>query len=153
MSESFIFWWSIVSTIIGIILLCITIWQTKTANDEKKRSASQVKIWMQDANGISLAMQRIVSDNLDKRYSTTDDMANSIFALQTMAFSLYQSLYEERCITEEEYKEQKKKFKIEFEKKRQNTIPEDNSSIDMQNSVVSTDNKNKKSVIKKLKKS
>ena len=119
MSDSFTFWWSMFSTTIGVILLCVTIWQTKAARDEKKRSSSQVKIWMQDANGISLAMQRIVRDNLDGRYSSTNDLANSIFALQTTAFALYQSLYEERCVTEEEYKEQQKKFQEEFEKLRQ----------------------------------
>lgn len=119
MSDSFTFWWSMFSTTIGVILLCVTIWQTKAARNEKKRSSSQVKIWMQDANGISLAMQRIVRDNLDGRYSSTNDLANSIFALQTTAFALYQSLYEERCVTEEEYKEQQKKFQEEFEKLRQ----------------------------------
>jgi len=117
----FTFWWSVISTIIGVILLCVTLWQTKAARDEKKRSNSQVKIWMQDANGISLAMQRIIRDNLDGRYSSTNDIANAVFALQTAAFALYQSLYEERCVTEKEYKEQQKKIQEEFEKLKQPT--------------------------------
>lgn len=120
MSGSFTFWWSIISTVIGIALLCVTIWQTKAALDEKKRSKSQVKIWMQDANGISLAMQRIIRDNLDGRYSSTNDIANAIWALHTPAFALYQSLYEERCVSEEEYKEQQKEFQEEIKKLRQN---------------------------------
>ena len=65
---------------------------------------------MQDANGIHQALQRIVSDNLNKRYSTTDDVCNAIWAIHAATFALYQSLYEERCITEEEYKEGQKKI-------------------------------------------
>src|SRR3989339_1286515 len=123
MPESFTFWWSAISTVIGVALLCVTLWQTKATRDEKKRNTSQVKIWMQDANGISLAMQRVIQDNLGGRYTSTNDMANTIFALQSTAFALYQSLYEERCVTEEEFKDQQRKFKEEFEKSRQIIVP------------------------------
>ena len=123
MPESFTFWWSAISTVIGVALLCVTLWQTKATRDEKKRNTSQVKILMQDANGISLAMQRVIQDNLGGRYTSTNDMANTIFALQSTAFALYQSLYEERCVTEEEFKDQQRKFKEEFEKSRQIIVP------------------------------
>jgi hypothetical protein len=58
---------------------------------------------MELANGLSNSLQRIISDNINGRYSTTNDVCNTIFALQASAFSLYQSLHEERCITEDEY--------------------------------------------------
>lgn len=61
---------------------------------------------MQDANGIHWAMMRIVQDNLDKRYSSTSDIANSVYSLDSSIFALYQSLYEERCIDEEDYKKE-----------------------------------------------
>jgi hypothetical protein len=111
MNETFFFWWSVVSTVIGILLLCFSLWQVKSAIDERRRNAAQVKIWMQDANGIQNSLQRVVIDNLGKRYGTTDDMANTIWSLQATAFALYQSLYEERCITEEEYKEMQRELR------------------------------------------
>lgn len=110
-SFDFFFWWSVVSTIIGIGLLCFSIYQMVTADSEKKRKKDQVKVWMQDANGVSQGLLRIVQDNLDKRYSTTNDMANSVWVLQACAFSLYQSLYEERCVTEKEYKQLQQELK------------------------------------------
>ncbi len=75
---------------------------------------------MQDANGIQTALARIVRDNLDKRYSSTNDMANATWAVHSSAFALYQSLYEERCVTEEEFKEQQKELKEELKKNQSN---------------------------------
>lgn len=128
--ESLTFWWSIVSTVIGVLLLCVTISQVIIARYERKRSSSQVKIWMQDANGIVIAMQRIVSDNLEHRYSTTNDMANTVFSLQATASALFQSLYEERCVTEEEYKMQQKKYKEDIERIRQTAVSDKVASPD-----------------------
>lgn len=65
---------------------------------------------MQDANGISQALTRIVQDNLSQRYSTTNDVCNAVWAIQGIAAALYQSLYEERCVTEKEYIEQQKRI-------------------------------------------
>jgi hypothetical protein len=117
MTESFLFWWSVISTIIAIAttigsvwLLCISIKQATQAESEKNRKKDQVKIWMQHAEGISKGMRRIVNCNLDSRYSSVKDVANSIFALEASAFALRQSLYEERCVTEQEYKQQQKKL-------------------------------------------
>ncbi|OGD68371.1 hypothetical protein A3I18_01655 [Candidatus Campbellbacteria bacterium RIFCSPLOWO2_02_FULL_35_11] len=108
--ENFFLWWSVVSTLIGVILLCFSIWQYKDGKNQSDKIRAQVKVWMQEANGLSEALRRIVSDNLEKRYSTTDDVCNAVWALQISAFSLYQSLYEERCVTEEEYKARQKKI-------------------------------------------
>ncbi len=104
------FWWSIISTIIGLGLLCFSIWQYKEGLGKEEKIIAQVKVWMQEANGLQQALQRIVSDNLTGRYSSTNDVCNTIWALQISAFSLYQSLYEERCITEKEYKEHQNKI-------------------------------------------
>src|SRR2546428_429050 len=123
MVESFLFWWSVVSTIIaiattvgGVWLLCISIKQAVEAESEKNRKKDQVKIWMQHADGISMGLKRIVRDNLDKRYSSTNDIANAVFSLEASAFALRQSLYEERCVTEPEYKQQQKEIMEELKR-------------------------------------
>ncbi|MDD5032855.1 MAG: hypothetical protein PHC85_01945 [Candidatus Pacebacteria bacterium] len=120
--ENFLFWWSIVSTFIGVILLCFSIWQYKDGKNQSGKIRAQVKVWMEQANGLSLALQRIVADNLSKRYSTTNDVCNAVWALQISAFSLYQSLYEERCVTEEEYKARQKKIADMVEAKQSEQI-------------------------------
>lgn len=124
--DQFTLWYSIISTVVGLVLLIITVGLTVKAVLDSKNKKMQVKIWMQDANGIQQALSRIVRDNLDKRYSSTNDMANAIFAIQASAFALYQSLYEERWLTEEEFKadqqELKKKIKEQFQN-TQTTLP------------------------------
>jgi hypothetical protein len=107
--NSITFWWSVISTLISIVLAIFSVVQYKNAKNKEEKLNSQVKVWMQSANGISQSLQRIVSDNLNGRYSSTNDMGNTIWALQPSAFSLYQSLYEERCVTEKEYREDQKK--------------------------------------------
>lgn len=116
MSTNFFFWWSVVSTIISIILIGFSIWQYLKARYSEERGRAQVKIWMQDANGISQGLVRIVQDNLDNRYTSTNDMANSVWSLQSASFSLYQSLYEERCVTEEEFKQLQKELQEKVKK-------------------------------------
>lgn len=56
-------------------------------------------------------------------YSTIQDMASAIWALETSAFSLYQSLYEERTLTDEEYKERQKKIEAKLEQDFQPSQP------------------------------
>lgn len=111
-------WWSIISTIIGIILTWFSIWQYLAWKSQERKTNAQIKIWMQEANGISIWLTRIVQDNLSGRYSSTNDIANSIWALQSSASSLYQSLYEERCVDEEEYKSRQKKISGVLEKQQ-----------------------------------
>jgi len=128
----FFFWWSVVSTIISIILLAFSIQQYVEGRKQKERSNAQVKIWMQDANGITQALLRIIKDNIDKRYSSADDVCNAIWAVHASCFALYQSLYEERAVTEEEYKEQQKEFFDQIKKQQidpQNVVPEENKTI------------------------
>jgi uncharacterized protein YoxC len=106
----FTFWWSIVSTILGVVFLCTSIWQFLEARNSDDKLKSQVKVWMQHAHGISEGLTKIVQDNLTGRYSTTNDVCNAVWSVQSSAFALYQSLYEERCVTEEEYKERQKRI-------------------------------------------
>ncbi|MES2087385.1 MAG: hypothetical protein V4467_00125 [Patescibacteria group bacterium] len=119
--NEFIFWWSVVSTILSVILLCASVWQYSKAQNQEEKTKSQVKVWMQDASGLSQALSRIVSDNLSGRYHSTNDVCNAIWAVHASAFALYQSLYEERCVTEEEYKERQKAMMEKTEKSSDTT--------------------------------
>ncbi|MEN9647217.1 MAG: hypothetical protein RLY57_21 [Candidatus Parcubacteria bacterium] len=115
----FFFWWSIISTLIGFLFVIFSVWQYWVGKNQEEKNKAQVKIWMQDANGISSALQRIVKDNLDGRYSSTNDMANSIWSVEAMSKSFYQSLYEERCVTEEEYKIRQKRLSDLIDKQQE----------------------------------
>ena len=110
MKYDFFFWWSVVSTSISIILLAFSIWQYWVGRSKNEKSQAQTKVWMQDANGISEGLRRIVVDNLGGRYSSTNDVCNAIWSVHASANALYQSLYEERCVTEEEYRARQKKL-------------------------------------------
>lgn len=98
-------WWSIVSTILNVILVCFSIWQYLQAENQKTRTKSQIKIWMQDAKGIVTALKRVQS----ARHSKTSDACNSISMIESSANAMYQSLYEERVVKEEDYQETEKK--------------------------------------------
>jgi hypothetical protein len=119
-SGQFIFWWSVVSTLVGIILIGITVWQVVTAHYENKRKKDQVKIWQENANAISQGLKRIVAGVEDGYYTSIRDIEMSVHTLEAAAFGLWQSLYEERVVSEDEYKEEqqelRKRFKGKFEK-------------------------------------
>ena len=68
-----------------------------------KRSKSQVKIWMEQANGVQTSLNRIVIDKWNGLYSGINDVVNAVWAVHASAFSLYQSLYEERVLKEKMY--------------------------------------------------
>ncbi len=125
--QDFIFWWSVVSTIFSVIFLGVSIWQIVEGRKQKERSNAQVKIWMQDANGLTQALLRIIQDNLAKRYSSTNDVCNAVWAIHASSFALYQSLYEERAVTEDEYKQQQKEINEQLKKQQTEpqTKPED----------------------------
>lgn len=120
--NNFNFWYSIFSTVIGIILLVTSVGLIIKSWLDSKNQKVQVKIWMQDANGISLSLQRIVKDNLDGRYSSTNDIANAIWSIQASAFALYQSLYEERCISEKEFIEDQQRLREDLRKQNKRNI-------------------------------
>jgi hypothetical protein len=128
MKLDFLSWWSIISTILNIIFLIVAIWQYFEGQKQKERNNAQVKVWMNDANGIHVSLLRIVHDNLAKRYSSTDDIANTIWAIASNAFSLYQSLYEERAVTEKEYKERQKEMMEQIKKNQSSSQGQDSES-------------------------
>lgn len=124
MKLDFFFWWSVVSTVLGVFFLITSIWQFLEGRKQKERNTAQVKIWMQNANGIAQALMRIVQDNLDKRYTSTNDVCNTVWSVHSTIFALYQSFYEERCVTEEEYKKQQKEIMDELKKRQTKTNTE-----------------------------
>jgi len=98
-----------------VVLILISVGLFVANRKEKERRNSQVKIWMQSSNGITQALERIISDKWRNYYSTVQDMANTIHAVHASSFALYQSLYEERAITEEEYKKEQAEIKEKAE--------------------------------------
>jgi hypothetical protein len=113
--ETFIFWWSIASTGIGVILGYASIYQYFQARKEAEKQKAQVKIWMQSAYGISDGLMKIYVNCTNNKFSSPLDVGHATWSVQSSAFALYQSLYEERCISEEEYKERQKKLAEKLE--------------------------------------
>ena len=60
MEGDIFFWWSIISTMVGL-------WQFLENRNKEEKIKAQVKVWQQNANGISQSLQRVVSDNLNGR--------------------------------------------------------------------------------------
>lgn len=110
--QEFLFWWSVISTALSVIFLGVSIWQIVDGRKQKERSNAQVKIWMQDANGITQGLSRIIQT----KHSTVEDVCAAIWALHSSSFALYQSLFEERAVTEDEFKEQQKRIAEEARK-------------------------------------
>lgn len=106
MNSSMYFWISVVSFIVNVLLTMAGIGLWVANNKEKDRRNAQVKIWMQDANGLTQALVRIIQDKWNGLYSSVQDVVNAVNAVHASAFALYQSLYEERTITEDEWKTQ-----------------------------------------------
>lgn len=100
----------IVSISINVVLIAISFGLTVATWKERQRRNSQVKIWMETANGLHMALARIIQDKWNNLYSSVHDVTNAVNAVHASAFSLYQSLYEERVLTEREYKERQKKI-------------------------------------------
>ena len=109
--RDFYFWFSIVSLGINVILILISVGLFVANRKEKERRNAQVKIWMQSASGISEALRRIIQDRWNDLYSSLKDVVNSVHTVEAAANSLFQSLYEERTMTEEEYKQEQKRFR------------------------------------------
>jgi hypothetical protein len=64
-------------------------------------------------------MKRIVADVNTGLYSSVKDVCNAVWAVEASAFALYQSLYEERVVSEREYKQQQEEFAQLAKKKMQ----------------------------------
>lgn len=106
--------YSIIATVVSVLLLLVDVWLLSANKKDQEKKNSQVKIWQQDANGLAMGLARIVGDVDAKRYSSVQDIANTLNAVHASAFALYQSLYEERTYTEQEYKQRQKKLEEEM---------------------------------------
>ncbi len=111
--------WTNISTLLNFILVCFSIWQIQEAKKEEAKRKSQVKIWQQSANGISQALKRIVVDVNTNLYTSVHDVCNAVWSVEASVFALYQSLYEERVVSEKEYKQQQEEFSKEVKKRMQ----------------------------------
>lgn len=107
---------TIVSLAVNVVLIVISVALAVVGWKDKRSSKSQVKIWMEQANGIQQALQRIIDDKWRGLYSNVDGITNAVWAVAASAFALYQSLYDERVITEKEYKEHQMKLREKLDK-------------------------------------
>ncbi len=104
--KDLLFWWSIVSTILSVLLLMWDVYQFGENRRTKDIHTSQVKIWQHFANGINNGMMEI-NDGLDKgKFSSTQDVQIAIKSVLPETYALYKSLNEERLFSEEEIKNQ-----------------------------------------------
>lgn len=112
----FFFWVSMLMTLISLLVIGFSIWQYMAAEMERKKGDAQVKIWMQDANGIVDGLRTVAVNCLSigavtsTKYSTVNDVGMAVYSFASYAQALYQSLYEERCVTEEEYRAQQREL-------------------------------------------
>lgn len=122
----FSFWISIIMTITSFFFAALSLWQYWEARSEKKKGDAQVKIWMQDAQGLDNAMRMIginaINNASANTYSSVNDVGLAVYALASSAKGLYQSLYEERCVTEQEYTSQQREIGNAMHKKRLDEI-------------------------------
>lgn len=105
------FWWSIISTVLGLLFLLGNVAQYVAEKKEKTIHKSQVKIWQHHANGIN---HGLTIATIQGKYSTVDDVLQAIRVIQPSVYSLYTSLNEERLFSETEIKQK------QLEQERQN---------------------------------
>lgn len=119
--ENFLFWWSVVSTILGVLFLIANIAQLvayikekSLILKEKEIHKGQVKVWQHHANGIQMGLFIMTVG----KFSTVDDLRECVKAIQQDARSLYVSLNEERLFSDEEIKEKQ----VQQEKETQDRL-------------------------------
>jgi hypothetical protein len=102
------FWWSIISTIFGVISLIFNaaqmvayIKEKSLILKEKEIHKSQVKVWQHHASGIHMGLFIL---SLGK-FSSVEDLREGVKSQQQEAKSLFDSLNEERLFSDEEIKE------------------------------------------------
>ena len=104
------------SLVINVVLIIVSVGLAVAGWKDRKNNKSQVKIWMEQANGVQQALQNIIQDKWNGLYSSVTDVTNAVWAVKASAFALYQSLYNERVITEQEYKEHQMKIRERLDK-------------------------------------
>jgi len=100
--ENIPFWYSILSTIFGILFLIGNVVQFVINKKEKDIHKAQVKIWQHHANGIAQGLFIVGQSN---QYSSVNDVCQAARVIQPTAHSLFSSLNEERLFSEKEIKE------------------------------------------------
>ena len=123
----------VVSLLVNALLVAISLGLVVDAWKERQRRNSQVKIWMEQANGVSEALLRIIRDKWNDLYSDKSDITNAVNSVQASAFSLYQSLYDERVLTEKEYKAHAMKIREVIDKEL--GLTKDSSDKELQNKL------------------
>lgn len=106
-SVDFFFWFSIVSTILGVVFVMGNVAQyvalakeKDLIQKEKEIHKSQVKVWQHHADGI----QRGLFSMVVGVFSSTEDLREGVKSIYQNAQSLFTSLNEERLFTDEEIK-------------------------------------------------
>ena len=134
--NQFIFWWSVVSTVIGMGLLGWDIWQLAASKKdkelqlkEKQLHKAQVKIWQHFANGINNNIMNLGLSlgNENLKEIGAKQLGEMLRGIQASTYALYTSLNEERLFTDDEIKErqlvQEKEFKERFQRPSSATSP------------------------------
>lgn len=129
--ETFLLWWSLISTVLGVIFLVVNagqlvayIKEKSLILKEKEIHKSQVKVWQHHADGIQRGLFVVTLG----KYSNVEDMRESIKALQQDASSLYNSLNEERLFTDEEIKTKQIQKEKENQERFAQIAKKDNST-------------------------
>jgi hypothetical protein len=106
--EQIFLWWSIISTVLGVIFLVVNAGQLvayvkekSLILKEKEIHKAQVKVWQHHADGIQRGLFVLTYEP----FTNLDDMKSAVRAMQQDAASLFSSLNEERLFTDEEIKE------------------------------------------------
>ncbi|HCC06372.1 TPA: hypothetical protein DEP94_03385 [Candidatus Nomurabacteria bacterium] len=106
--NNFLFWWSVVSTVFGVLFLIANVAQLvayikekSLILKEKEIHKGQVKVWQHHAQGVQMGLFILTQG----KYSTVDDLREAVKGLQQSAQSLYISLNEERLFTDQEIKD------------------------------------------------
>lgn len=107
---------SALSIVINVILIVISVALVVASFKERARRNAQVKIWQQNAQGINAGLRNILTNVNRGFFSDIHAIANVVDSLEPVTFSLYWSLYEERSLTEREYKESQRKMRERYEK-------------------------------------
>lgn len=130
----------VVSLIANIILIIVGVGLTIANWKADKRSKSQVKIWMEQANGVHISLNRIVIDKWNGLYSNINDVVNAVWVVQASAFSLYQSLYEERVLTEKMYIKEQLEQREFIKKQLRKTVTQKKTSEAINKEVTTNTN-------------
>lgn len=120
-------WVDVLSICLNAILIIVSAGLAVAGWKDNQKKNDQVKIWMEQANGIQQSLNRIVQDKWANNYTEIKDVTSAVWAIQASSFALYQSLYDER-VGEKDYLERQKAIRKDLEKQRKNSQKRTNQS-------------------------